>query len=107
MKRAITLVIVALLILAGTWMIIKRQKKLPRPSTPLNVLLITIDTIRPDRLSCYGGQNPTPNLDRLASEGMLFENAFSQVPLTFPSHTSILTGMFPVHHGMHQNGTHI
>jgi len=72
-----------------------------------NILLITIDTVRPDYLSCYGSPNQTPNLDRIAGNGILFENAFSQVPLTFPSHTSILTGLFPVHHSVHQNGLEI
>jgi tetratricopeptide (TPR) repeat protein len=69
-----------------------------------NILLITIDTIRPDHLSCYGGKNSTPNLDEIAKNGILFENAFSQVPLTFPSHTSILSGFFPTKHGIHNNG---
>lgn len=72
-----------------------------------NVLVITIDTIRPDYLSCYGSSNSTPNIDKIANSGIVFENAFSQVPLTFPSHTSILTGLFPVHHGIHQNGLEI
>ncbi|HSE40667.1 MAG TPA: sulfatase-like hydrolase/transferase [Acidobacteriota bacterium] len=72
-----------------------------------NILLITIDTIRPDHLSCYGGKNPTPNLDQLAQQGILFENAFSQVPLTFPSHTTILTGQFPTKHGIHNNGMEV
>jgi membrane-anchored protein YejM (alkaline phosphatase superfamily) len=72
-----------------------------------DILLITIDTVRPDYLSCYGSSNPTPNLDQIARSGLLFENAFSQVPLTFPSHTSILTGLFPIHHSVHQNGLEI
>ena len=72
-----------------------------------NILLITIDTIRPDRLSCYGSPNKTPNIDEVARNGILFENAFCQVPLTFPSHTSILTGLFPIHHGTHNNGLEI
>jgi choline-sulfatase len=72
-----------------------------------NILLITIDTIRPDYLSCYGGSNNTPNIDAIAKSGILFENTFSQVPLTFPSHTSILSGLFPSSHGMHNNGLEI
>jgi choline-sulfatase len=81
-----------------------RKVEPKKSESPPNVLLITIDTLRPDRLSCYGGRNRTPNLDQIASKGLLFENAFSQVPLTLPSHTSILTGLFPVHHGVHNNG---
>ncbi len=72
-----------------------------------NILLITIDTIRPDYVSCYGGSNNTPHIDSIAKSGILFENTFSQVPLTFPSHTSILTGLFPSSHGMHNNGLEI
>ena len=80
------------------------KKEPAKPAISPNVLLITIDTLRPDHLSCYGGTNSTPNLDQIAKTGVLFKNAFSQVPLTFPSHTSILTGLFPVHSGVHNNG---
>lgn len=68
---------------------------------PWNVLLITIDTLRADRLGCYGGAGVlTPNLDRLAAEGILFANAFAAMPITLPSHTSIMTGLYPRHHGV-------
>lgn len=83
------------------------KKAASPPEVPPNILLITIDTVRPDYLSCYGSKNPTPTIDSIAKQGMLFENAFSQVPLTFPSHTTILTGLFPVHHGVHNNGLEI
>jgi choline-sulfatase len=72
-----------------------------------NILLITIDTIRPDYVSCYGGSNSTPHIDSIAKSGILFENTYSSVPLTFPSHTSILSGLFPSSHGMHNNGLEI
>ncbi len=72
-----------------------------------NILLITIDTIRPDYVSCYGGSNSTPHIDSIAKTGILFENTFCSVPLTFPSHTSILSGLFPSSHGMHNNGLEI
>lgn len=78
--------------------------KLPQTPAVNKILLITIDTIRPDALSCYGGSNHTPNLDNIARQGILFENAFCQVPLTFPSHVSILTGLYPTRHNMHHNG---
>jgi arylsulfatase A-like enzyme len=74
---------------------------------PGNVLLVTLDTLRPDRLACYG--NPrvtTPTLDRLAREGTLFENAYSPIPSTLPSHCSIMTGAYPGHHGVHDNGVY-
>lgn len=93
--------------IAAGWLVLRNRKPVEKPATHPNVLLITIDTVRPDRLSCYGSKNPTPNLDRIAARGILFENAFCQVPLTFPSHTSILTGDYPIHHGVHQNGLEI
>ncbi len=71
-----------------------------------NVLLVTIDTLRRDRLGVYGDKDGlTPNLDRLANSGIRFDNAFSEVPETLPAHTSILTGLTPRSHGIHNNGT--
>jgi len=69
-----------------------------------NIILITIDTLRADHLGCYGyKQKTSPNIDRLASGGLLFRNAFATAPITLPSHASILTGMYPAHHGFHDN----
>jgi arylsulfatase A-like enzyme/Flp pilus assembly protein TadD len=68
---------------------------------PPNVILITIDTVRADRLGCYGAKNAeTPTLDSLAHDGIVFERAISQVPLTWPSHTVILTGTYPFQNGV-------
>lgn len=68
-------------------------------------MLISIDTLRADRLGCYGYRNAaTPHLDKLASESVLFEQAFTPVPLTLPAHTSLLTGAYPPTHGVHDNG---
>lgn len=66
----------------------------------LNVVLITLDTVRPDHLHCYGdNKTETPVIDRLAKDGVLFEKAVAQTPLTGPSHASIFTGENPnVHH---------
>ena len=78
-----------------------------RPAHP-NVLLITIDTLRWDRLGSYGAShNPTPVLDRLAARGTRFETAIAHVPLTAPSHASILTGLTPVRHGVRDNGAFV
>ena len=69
------------------------------------MILVTVDTLRTDRLGCYGGQSPaTPAFDRLAREGTLFENAIATNPLTLPAHVSILTGRSPGEHGVHGNG---
>jgi arylsulfatase A-like enzyme/Flp pilus assembly protein TadD len=66
-----------------------------------NVILITIDTVRADHLGCYGAKNiQTPTLDSLAHDGVVFERAMSQVPLTWPSHAVILTGLRPFQNGV-------
>lgn len=68
------------------------------PGRP-NLVLISIDTLRADRLSTYGHDRPTsPNLDRLAAEGVLFENAFSHSPKTAASHMTLMTGLYPESH---------
>ncbi len=69
-----------------------------------NVVLITIDTVRADRVGCYGyRQARTPNLDALARGGVLFQTVVASVPLTLPSHCSILTGTYPPLHGVRDN----
>ncbi len=71
---------------------------------PLNVVVITLDTTRADRLSPYGYQGaPMPALERLAREGVLFDQATSVAPLTLPAHASLFTGLFPPGHGVHDN----
>lgn len=68
------------------------------------LLLITIDTLRPDRLSCYSQKFlRTPEVDALAARGALFERAFAHNPTTLPSHANILTGMTPLFHGVREN----
>ncbi|HEY2253852.1 MAG TPA: sulfatase-like hydrolase/transferase, partial [Planctomycetaceae bacterium] len=70
-----------------------------------NVLLITLDTLRADRLGCYGyWPAQTPTLDALAARGVLFERAYTPAPLTLPSHASMMTGLYPPEHGLVTNG---
>lgn len=70
-----------------------------------NVLLVTIDTLRVDRVGAFGGPaGLTPNLDRLASEGVQLTRAYSAAPLTLPAHASILTATSPPVHGLRTNG---
>ncbi len=72
-----------------------------KPALHPNVILITIDTLRADHISCYGAQSvKTPTLDGLAADGVLFDRAISQVPLTWPSHAAILTGTYPFQNGV-------
>jgi arylsulfatase A-like enzyme/Flp pilus assembly protein TadD len=69
-----------------------------------NILLISVDTLRADRLSCYGYENnSTPNIDRWAREGVLFKNAYTECPLTLPAHATLLTGTHPFFHGVRDN----
>jgi len=76
----------------------------PAWAGPPNVVLITIDTVRADHVGCYGDrQAHTPTLDALASQGVLFRTAVTPVPLTLPSHCSIMTGAYPPLHGVRDN----
>lgn len=69
-----------------------------------NVLLITLDTTRADHLPAYGYTSvKTPNLDRLAEESTVFEDAIAHVPLTLPSHTTMMTGLLPIANGVRDN----
>lgn len=73
----------------------------PAAATSPNILLIVIDTLRADHLSSYGySRLTTPNLDRIAGQGVLFQNAISACSWTLPSHASLLTGRYPFDHGM-------
>jgi len=68
-----------------------------------NVLLVTIDTLRGDAPGCYGGPARTPNIDRVAADGVRFSFAHAHAVVTLPSHASILTGTYPFQHGYREN----
>jgi arylsulfatase A-like enzyme/Flp pilus assembly protein TadD len=86
----------------GSWTAVARS------ASPWNILLISLDTTRRDRLSCYGFTRPTsPNLDRLAQDGILFENPVSPIPVTLPAHASMFTGLYPFQHGVRNNGFYV
>jgi arylsulfatase A-like enzyme/Tfp pilus assembly protein PilF len=73
-----------------------------------NVIVLTLDTTRFDRIGAYGDHTAaTPNLDRLASEGVLFEQAIAPVPLTLPAHSTLFTGLLPPKHGVRDNGGYV
>ncbi len=69
-----------------------------------NLLLIVVDTLRADHLSCYGGATRTPNMDALAASGVRFERAYSHIPITLPSHATMFTSTLPREHGVRNNG---
>ncbi len=106
------LALVILGIAAGLTLRFKEKpfSRLKAPGTykDYNVLLLTLDTLRADHLPVYGYDGvKTPNLDRLASKSYVFDDAISPVPLTLPSHTSMLTGKLPVGHGIRDNTGYI
>jgi arylsulfatase A-like enzyme len=104
-RRAWLVALVAALIAgAAAWALWPRRAAFTlEPTADQNVLLVTIDTLRADALSSYGGPAQTPNLDRLAAGGARFSFAHAHAVVTLPSHTSILTGQLPYEHGMRDN----
>ena len=95
--RCVRVVLVATLLVAGNVAHAERSD--------LNLLLITLDTTRADRIGCYGyGAALTPALDALATKGTLFEQAFTSCPMTLPAHATIMTGLHPPEHGVRRNG---
>jgi choline-sulfatase len=86
----------------GAWWAIGSARD---PDARPNIVLVTLDTTRADRIGAYGYQTArTPTLDRLASTGVLFERAVTQAPTTLPAHASIFTGRNPPAHGVRNNG---
>ena len=83
-------------------------RSIGKQKTPHNLLLVTIDTLRADRLSCYSKDHlTTPHIDRLADSGVLFTRAFTHTSTTLPSHANILLGTTPLFHGVHDNSNFI
>jgi len=91
------LAVAILSMVGGILLLVRRQ--------PPNVLLITIDTLRADHLGCYGYKPAvTPEIDRLAAEGVRVETAVTSAPVTLPAHATILTSLYPPVHGIRDNG---
>ena len=123
MRRIRWILIVVALLVAGAaawWLAAGRGEmrgpggaelgRLPRGVRPsdLNVVVITLDTTRWDRIGAYGDRAAaTPNLDRLAGEGTVFEQAIAAAPLTLPAHSTIFTGLLPPRHGVRDNGGYV
>jgi choline-sulfatase len=97
--------VAAVVLLAGGAIAWWQGKPVPAPPPAPNILLITLDTTRADRLGAYGyARANTPNLDRLAREGVLFEHARTATPTTLPAHVSLFTSRYPTSHGVRNNG---
>ncbi len=102
--RRILPALALVVVVGGGWLLIRQ---IIRPKGPGRIVVISIDTCRADHLSCYGyGRKTTPNIDAIAEEGILFENVIAPVPLTLPSHSSMLTGTIPPYHGVHNNDSY-
>ncbi|MFN2387383.1 MAG: sulfatase-like hydrolase/transferase [Thermoanaerobaculia bacterium] len=81
----------------------QRPDRIPRAE---NVLVVTVDTLRADRVGAHGSRaGATPHIDALARRGIVFERAFTTAPLTLPAHVSLFSGLLPVHSGVRVNGT--
>jgi arylsulfatase A-like enzyme len=109
MKKTISIVVIAGLLSAALVLLWARVENEREPGAAgkdtTKVILITMDTMRYDYLGCFGyDRNTSPNLDRLASQGVKFVNCYTSMPTTDPSHVSILTGAYPRTHGVIKNG---
>ncbi|MBI2222420.1 MAG: sulfatase-like hydrolase/transferase [Acidobacteria bacterium] len=104
-RRWIAFAAVVLVAAFASWFVSRPRSTFPPVvrTADQNVLLITIDTLRGDALGSYGGRARTPNLDRLAREGVRFTFAHAHAVVTLPSHASILTGRYPFEHGVRDN----
>lgn len=69
-----------------------------------NVVIVTFDTTRADHIGSYNGESYTPVLNQLAKDGVVFEKAVAPIPITLPSHSTIMTGKVPFAHGVRDNG---
>lgn len=94
----------------GLWLSSRADPRTPIPDSigtfpGASVVMVTLDTTRADRLGCYGSTaGLTPFLDNLAEHGIVFDNAESVAPITLPSHTSMMTGLYPTKHQVRNNG---
>ena len=81
------------------------SRKAPKPKH--NVIIIIIDTLRQDALSCHNSERPTPNIDAFAAKSAQFMEAYCTIPLTLPSHLSLFTGLYPQRTGIYRNARSI
>lgn len=109
-KQAPHAALIALIALIALTAVAHPERRQPEDSGAgrTDVLLVSIDTLRADHLGCYGnGRAKTPTIDALAAESVLFEDATSQANTTGPSHTTMLTGLYPAEHGALSNGVRV
>jgi choline-sulfatase len=97
------------LLIVLTFLTLSCHRAVPRASNQIPVILISIDTLRSDHLPAYGYRDvDTPAIDAFRKDGILFERAWSHVPLTLPSHSTMFTGRLPAENGVRDNiGFHL
>jgi len=101
MSRLSRLLVVLVLLAGAVWAVVER----PWADPPRTVVLISIDTLRPERLGAYGNAaDVSPNIDALAKDAVVFDQALALSPWTLPSHMTMLTGLDPVAHGVRKLG---
>ena len=101
-RRVLPTVVLLAVALGSAWLLWPGGPDVP------SVLLVTIDTTRADHLGAYGYPHvDTPTLDALAAEGVRYERCYAPVPLTLPSHASLMTGLLPPRHGVRVNGVDV
>lgn len=105
---AAAVAIVAAAIFAWQWAAVPIAPAGRTAARPSTIVLITIDTLRADRLGAYGWASArTPAIDGLAARGVRFDRAYATAPITLPSHASLLTGLYPPGHASRHNGMHV
>ena len=106
-RRRLAALAAVVILVAGSTLLWWQRAGRPAsvPEATAGILLVTIDTLRADRVGAYGAVSAhTPTLDRLAREGVRFDRAFAVAPITLTSHASLLTGRYPPGHGSRHNG---
>ena len=105
-RRPVVIVAAMVALVAGLWLYFGASQEDRRGPAEARgpIIFISIDTLRADRLQAYGStRTRTPHIDRLASDGIVFENAYAHAPQTLPSHVSVLSGQLPFEHGVRDN----
>ena len=108
MKIGYFLILFILVLIIGVYFIFKMKSEDFNRAAGFNLLVITLDTTRADRSGAYGcTEAKTPYLDQTTRQGIMFENCYAPVPLTFPAHCSLFTGKYPIGHRARTNGNYI
>jgi len=107
-KTWVIITVISLVVIASALYFLKFRRSgvsQIKSAKDFNFIVVTVDTLRADRLGCYGFRGiKTPTIDFFAEQGIRFEKCISQTPLTLPSHTSLMTGTYPTFHGVRDNG---